>query len=137
MQETYKVPKGEEKYYHCLMEIKAFRLSQYGEPVKISSPFIQKFEPKWFKSVGFHELKQQGYSIEILHDPYEYEAKAESEAKAEAEAKAKAEADAMMQQLREDIEREVRAELAAASAKEGEEKPEAKRGRKPKEETKE
>lgn len=133
MQQAYKVPKGEEKYYHCLMEIKAFRLSQYGDPVKISSPFIQKFEPKWFKSVGFHELKQQGYSIEILHDPYEYEAKAEEEAKAEAEAKAKAEADAMRQQIREDIEREVRAEMAAEAAKE----PEAKRGRKPKEETKE
>lgn len=131
MQEAYKVPRGEEKYYHCLMEIKAFRLSQYGEPVKISSPFIQKFEPKWFKSVGYHELKQQGYSIEILHDPYEYEAKESEEAKAEAEAKAKAEADAMMQQLRADIEREVRAELAAEAA---EAKPEAKRGRKPKEE---
>ncbi len=126
MQQAYKVPKGEEKYYHCLMEIKAYRLSQYGEPIKISSPFIQKFEPKWFKSVGFHELKQQGYSIEILHDPYEYEAKAEEEAKAEAEAKA-------MMQFRADIEREVRAEMAAEAAKE----PEVKRGRKPKEETKE
>lgn len=133
MQQAYKVPNGEEKYYHCLMEIKAYRLSQYGEPIKISSPFIQKFEPKWFKSVGLHELKQQGYSIEILHDPYEYEAKAEAEAKDEAEAKAKAEADAMMQHLRDDIEREVRAEMAAEAAKE----PEAKRGRKPKEETKE
>lgn len=126
MQQAYKVPKGEEKYYHCLMEIKAYRLSQYGEPIKISTPFIQKFEPKWFKSVGFHELKQQGYSIEILHDPYEYEAKAEAKAKAEAEAKA-------MMQFRSDIEREVRAEMAAKAAKE----PEVKRGRKPKEETKE
>ena len=133
MQQTYNVPKGEEKYYHCLMEIKAYRLSQYGEPLKISSPFIQKFEPKWFKSVGLHELKQQGYSIEIMHDPYEYEAKAEAEAKADAEAKSKAEADAMMKQLREDIEREVRAEMASETAKESE----TKRGRKPKEETKE
>lgn len=132
MQQAYKVPKGEEKYYHCLMEIKAYRLSQYGEPIKISSPFIQKFEPKWFKSVGYHELKQQGYSIDILHDPYEYEAKAEEEAKAEAEDKAEAEAKAMMQ-FRADIEREVRAEMAAEAAKE----PEVKRGRKPKEETKE
>lgn len=132
MQQAYKVPKGEEKYYHCLMEIKAYRLSQNGEPIKISTPFIQKFEPKWFKSVGYHELKQQGYSIEILHDPYEYEAKAEAEAKAESEAKAEAEAKAMMQ-FRADIEREVRAEMAAEAAKE----PEVKRGRKPKEETKE
>ena len=90
--ENYIVPKGEERFYHCIIEV-----VQYDPKTgkRLSKPRVQKFGKKTFESIVEASLKKQGYSLTILHDPNEWikkhKAEAEAAAKAQAEAKAKAE----------------------------------------------
>lgn len=102
--ENYIVPSNEQHLYHCVIEVRKFD----GETGKrLSVPLIQKFGKKSFENGILDALKEQGYTITVLHDPNEYmKAKAEADEKAKAEkakdveekakadAKAKAEADA-------------------------------------------
>jgi hypothetical protein len=96
--ENYIVPDNEKHLYHCVIEIKKF---------DSEIPRIQKFGKKGYENSIADNLKKQGYTITVLHDPNEYmKAKAEADEKAKAEkakaaeekakadAKAKAEADA-------------------------------------------
>ena len=90
--DNYIVPKGEEKDYHAVIEVRQFD-SKTG--ARISKPRIQKFNKKIFETHVAESLRKQGYTITILHDPNawlkEQAAKAEQKAKEQAEAKAKAE----------------------------------------------
>lgn len=107
--QNYVVPEGEEGNYHAILEVKQFD-SASGQ--RISIPRIQKFGPKWFDSMdGESDLKKQGYSIIVLHDPKKWMAKNQSkiqeqkekaaqdaiDKKAELEAEKQAEADAALQ----------------------------------------
>lgn len=67
--ENYKVPKGEEQSYHCIIEC-----VQYDPKTgkKISMPRIQKFGRKMFESHVYSSLKKQGYNVIILHNPTEW-----------------------------------------------------------------
>ena len=93
--ENFIVPKGEEDCYHCRIEVKKFN-QDTGE--RISKPRMQVFGKKFFESFGLHNLRKQGFTVDVMHDPnkwlQENEAKleAEKQKKAEAGAKAKAEA---------------------------------------------
>ena len=115
--ENYIVPDNEKHLYHCVIEIKKFD-SETGK--RLSIPRIQKFGKKGYENSIADNLKKQGYTITVLHDPNEYvKAQAEekaartaaqqqaAEAKAEAEAKAKAEEKAALKA-------EILAELKAA-----------------------
>lgn len=84
--ENYIVPKGEEIFYHCRIEQKQFN-SQTGE--RTSVPRIQKFDRKMFETNLLHNLRQLGYSVDVLHNPTEWIKQHEKEMK---EAKEKAEA---------------------------------------------
>ena len=90
--ETYIVPKGEEKFYHAVIEV-----VQYDQKTgkKLSHPRIQKFGKKMFETIVQASLRKQGYTVTILHDPNAYIAeqqeKRAEKAKADAEAKEKAE----------------------------------------------
>lgn len=90
--DNYIVPKGEERAYHAVIEVKQFD-QKTGR--RISQPRVQKFGKKSFESHIADSLRKQGYEIVILHDPNawikEQQAKAAEIAKAEAEAKKKAE----------------------------------------------
>lgn len=107
--ENYIVPDNEKHLYHCVIEIKKFD-SETGK--RLSIPRIQKFGKKGYENSIAENLKKQGYTITVLHDPNEYvkaqaeekaartaaqqkaaeeKAAADAKAKAEAEAKAKAE----------------------------------------------
>lgn len=107
--ENYIVPDNEKHLYHCVIEIKKFD-SETGK--RLSIPRIQKFGKKGYENSIADNLKKQGYTITVLHDPNEYvkaqaeekaartaaqqkaaeeKAAADAKAKAEAEAKAKAE----------------------------------------------
>ena len=90
--ENYIVPKGEERSYHAVIEVKQF---DPKTGVRISRPRVQKFGKKTFETHVQASLQKQGYDILILHDPNvwikEQQAKAAAKAKADAEAKAKAE----------------------------------------------
>ena len=123
--ENYIVPDNEKHLYHCVIEIKKFD----GETGKrLSIPRIQKFGKKGYENSIAENLKKQGYTITVLHDPNEYvkaqaeekaartaaqqkaaeeKAAADAKAKAEAEAKAKAEEKAALKA-------EILAELKAA-----------------------
>lgn len=131
--ENFIVPKGEEDCYHCRIEVKKFN-QDTGE--RISKPRMQVFGKKFFESFGLHNLRKQGFTVDVMHDPnkwlQENEAKleAEKQKKAEEEAKVKAEAaeaekKAMKEAMKAEILAELKAEGLLATA--------AKSGRKPKE----
>ena len=131
--ENFIVPKGEEDCYHCRIEVKKFN-KDTGE--RISKPRMQVFGKKFFESFGLHNLRKQGFTVDVMHDPnkwlQENEAKleAEKQKKAEAGAKAKAEAaEAEKKAMKEAMKAEILAELKA----EGLLATEAKSGRKSKE----
>lgn len=90
--DNYLVPKGEERSYHCRIECKKFN-QDTGE--RLSKPRIQKFGKKIFESHVMLSLRKQGYTIDILHNPNDWEKEqreqAAAKAKAQAEAKEKAE----------------------------------------------
>ena len=111
--ENYIVPKGEEGVYHCRIEQKSFNAST-GE--RQSRPRIQKFEPKMWPMLS-RNLKLQGWTVEVMHDPTEWIKKQEEKAamteaerikqRQEAEAQRKAEEKAALKA-------EIIAELKAA-----------------------
>lgn len=86
--ENYKVPKGEERSYHCVIECVEFD-RKTGK--RLSVPRIQKFGAKMFEAHIYSSLKKQGYNVTILHDPKKWlkEHEAEMKAKAAEQAKAK------------------------------------------------
>ena len=90
--ENYIVPKGEERYYHAVIEVVQFD-QKTGK--RLSKPRVQKFGKKSFEATIQASLRKQGYTVTILHDPNtwiaEQQEKAAAKAKADAEAKAKAE----------------------------------------------
>lgn len=115
--ENFIVPKGEEDCYHCRIEVKKFN-QDTGE--RISKPRMQVFGKKFFESFGLHNLRKQGFTVDVMHDPnkwlQENEAKleAEKQKKAEADAKAKAEAaEAEKKAMKEAMKAEILAELKA------------------------
>ena len=93
--ENYQVPKGEERFYHVVIEVVQFD-PKTGK--KLSKPRVQKFGRKTWEGGVRESLRKQGYTITVLHNPVEWETKqkaaAEAKAKADAEAKAKAEKEA-------------------------------------------
>ena len=139
--ENFIVPKGEEDCYHCRIEVKKFN-QDTGK--RISKPRMQVFGKKFFESFGLHNLRKQGFTVDVMHDPnkwlQENEAKleAEKQKKAEAGAKAKAEAaeaaEAEKKAMKEAMKAEILAELkaegllatAAKSGRKSKETPEAK-----------
>lgn len=75
--ENYIVPKGEEGTYHCRIEQVNFD-QRTGK--RLSKPIVQKFEPKMFDTI-VRNLNQQGWTIDILHNPTEYLAEQEAKVK--------------------------------------------------------
>lgn len=124
--ENYLVPKGEEKLYHVKLEVKSFD-SHTGK--KLSHPFIQKFARIDFENGTLSLLRQQGYDIEVLHNPQEWiknhaeevarakeKKAADAKAKAErAEAEKQAERERLKAELRDEVEAEMKAEAKAKS----------------------
>lgn len=115
--ENFIVPKGEEDCYHCRIEVEKFN-QDTGE--RISKPRMQVFGKKFFESFGLHNLRKQGFTVDVMHDPnkwlQENEAKleAEKQKKAEAGAKAKAEAaEAEKKAMKEAMKAEILAEMKA------------------------
>lgn len=112
--ENYLVPAGEERSYHVKMEIRSFD-QHTGE--RLSHPFIQKFARVDFENGMFSVLRQQGYAMEILHDPKEWEKahaeelnKTRAQRAAELKAKAEAEKEALKEQIRKELLAEMKAE---------------------------
>lgn len=66
---NFTVPEGEEHLYHVKIEVPQYDQST-GE--KLSTPRIQAFTHKMFRSSLMKSLKQLGFKLEILHDPTEY-----------------------------------------------------------------
>ena len=86
--DQYIVPKGEERLYHCVIEVTNFD-RKTGK--RLSKPRIQKFGRKMFDAHIYHSLTQQGYDVKILHDPTKWIAEHNAEVAASRKAKAEAE----------------------------------------------
>lgn len=135
--DNYIVPKGEEKSYHCVIEV-----VQYDPKTgkKLSKARVQKFGKKMFENIVLDTLRKQGYTITILHDPNdwikEHQTKAAEKAKAEAEAKAKAEQEKFDAAVAAAVAKAL-AEAKAKEEKSKEEKAGKGPGRPPKDEQKE
>lgn len=131
--DNYLVPKGEERFYHTVIEV-----VQYDPKTgrKISKPRVQKFGAKIFERIVHDNLLKQGYTITILHDPRAYLAEAAKakavSAKAAAEAKAKAEQERFDAAVQAAVEKALAAK--AAAEKEAPEKEAKKSGGKKKKE---
>ena len=67
--ENFIVPTGEERYYHCRIEVKKFNPDN-GQ--RLSTPRMQCFGKKFFENGGKDELVRQGYTVDVLHDPNEW-----------------------------------------------------------------
>lgn len=67
--DNYIVPKGEERFFHVKIEVKQFNPKTGA---KISTPAIQTFGPKTYRTIMAKQLKRLGYAIEVLHDPDEW-----------------------------------------------------------------
>lgn len=115
--DNYIVPRGEEDTYHCKIE-----QTQYNprNGKRLSKPRIQKFDAKMYPQVA-RNLRQQGWDIEVLHDPSEFLAEREAKRaelrdltfkqRQEQEAKRK---QAERQALKDVLKDEILAELKAA-----------------------
>ena len=103
--DNYIVPQGEEMTLHAKIEVRQFD-PKTGN--RISTPRIQKFGMKEWQSVMQSSLRKQGYTVEILHDPFKFAQ--EHAAQEAAEAKKAAELAAIKEQAK----AELLAELKAA-----------------------
>lgn len=116
--ENFICPANERSMYHCRIEIKKFN-PETGE--RLSKPRIQVFGKKFFETFGLHNLRKQGYTVDILHDPNQFVKANRERIAAEERAKAKAEKEAERQAIRAQILEELKAE---GKLKEPEEEPE-------------
>lgn len=108
--ENYKVPKGEERSYHCVIECVEFDRKS-GK--RLSVPRIQKFGAKMFEAHVYSSLKKQGYNVTILHDPKKWLKEHEAEQKAQAEAKKAAEKEAFEKAVQAEVAKQVAAMQSA------------------------
>lgn len=122
--DNYVVPTGEEMAVHAKIEVKQF---DPKTGARISTPRIQKFGMKEWKSAMLSSLRKQGYTVEVLHDPFKYTQERAAQIQAEHEAKAQAEREAAdaqkaaeMAAIKEQAKAEVLAELKAAGVIPGE-----------------
>lgn len=108
--ENYIVPRGEEDTYHCRIEVKRFDANT-GK--RMSVPRIQKFDAKMYPMIA-RNLKQQGYTIDVLYDPTDFlneklkemqerEATTLAERKAKEEEKRAAEKKALKEEILEEL----------------------------------
>lgn len=107
--QNFIVPKGEEHLYHCRIEIKKFD-PETGE--RKSKPRIQVFGKKSFETFVLHNLRKQGYTVDVLHDPNEWTKAKKAEAEKAAQEKEKADAEASEKAKQEEREK-MRAEILA------------------------
>lgn len=105
--DTYEVPANEKHLYHVKQELTEFDRST-GE--RMSRPVIQKYGKRMFESVVYDDLKAQGYTIEVLHDPNEW-LKNEAERKQTEAELARINAEAEKQAEREALKSEIMAEM--------------------------
>lgn len=67
--DNYLVPAGEEHLYHCRIEVKKFD-TESGQ--RLSIPRIQKFGATAFTTSIHSNLKKQGFTVDILHNPSDW-----------------------------------------------------------------
>lgn len=102
--ETFIVPKGEEQFYHCRIEVRRFNASTGA---RISRPRMQCFGKKFFENGGREELERQGYTVEVMHNPAAWCAE-QAAIKAEAE---RVTMEKKRAEEREALKQEIRAEM--------------------------
>ncbi len=117
--ENFIVPNGEEHLYHCRIEVERHS-PDTGD--YISVPRMQVFGKKFFETSGLHNLRKQGYKVDVLHDPNRWieanRARAEEERKACEAAEAKAEEERKAAE-REALKKEMRSEIIAELKRDG------------------
>lgn len=111
--DNYIVPENEKHLYHCKIEVRKFD-SETGK--RLSVPRIQKFGKKVFENNVQYNLKRQGYTIEVLHDPAEYIAEMEAKKAAQTEQAIKAAKAAEEARRKAEIDKAVKAALAEQKA---------------------
>ena len=67
--DNYLVPDGEQHLFHCRIEVKKFD-QETGK--RLSIPRIQKFGVTGFTTSIHKNLKKQGFTVDILHNPTEW-----------------------------------------------------------------
>lgn len=101
--ENFICPSNERNMYHCRIEIKKFN-PETGE--RLSKPRIQVFGKKFFETFGLHNLRKQGYTVDILHAPNQFVKANMERIAAEERAKAEAERQAIRAKILEELKAE-------------------------------
>ena len=107
--DTYEVPADEKHLYHVKQELREFDRSTGKQ---LSRPTVQKYGKKMFERIVYDDLKAQGYTIEVLHDPNEW-LKEEAERKAAERELSRMNDEAQKQAEREALKAEILAEMHA------------------------
>ncbi len=132
--ENYKVPQGEERSYHCVIECVEFD-RKTGK--RLSVPRIQKFGAKMFEAHVYSSLKKQGYNVTILHDPKKWLKEHEAEQKTQAEARKAAEKEAFEKAVQAEVAKQMAAmQNAGVSAQPATQETPKNKGGRPKKEQK-
>lgn len=105
--ENYIVPKGEEKDYHVLQELKNFD-RKTGK--RLSRPVVQKYDAKVFQTQQRRWLQSMGYDFVVLHDPTEYNRKRMEQSQLTTRQRQAAEREALKRELRKELLAELKAE---------------------------
>lgn len=115
--DNYIVPQGEELTVHARIEVKQF---DPKTGARISTPRIQKFGMKEWRGGVQSSLRKQGYTVDILHDPFKFVQENAERLKAEQAERLKAEQEAAearkaaeIAAIKEQAKAEVLAELKA------------------------
>lgn len=64
--DNYIVPAGEEKLYHVIQELRKFN-PETGK--RLSRPAVQKYGKKEYDTIVQRQLRLQGYTVVVLHEP--------------------------------------------------------------------
>ena len=115
--ENYIVPQGEERHWHVIQEKKEF---DRNTGKRLSRPVLQKYDTKAYPATRKY-LIQAGYTITVLHNPtswmkaqQEAAAKAAAVRKAAREQAAAAKAAAERKAMKDELRKELLAELKEA-----------------------
>lgn len=124
--ENYIVPKGEERVYHCVIEVVQYD-NKTGK--KLSKPRVQKFGKKIYERIVRDSLLKQGYEIKVLYNPNDYIKAQATQAAESAKAKKQAEQERFDAAVAAAVEKAL-AEQKKAAKKDSEDGTEKKSGKK-------
>lgn len=110
--QNYICPDNERGIWHAIIEVRKF---DPNTGARMSRPRVQKFDDKCWRMVK-EQLRLQGYTVTILHDPTQYIAEQADKAKNAEKARREAQQDAINKAVSEALAKQAEQQQAAIDA---------------------